>query len=184
MATILLQAAGAALGGIFGPVGAVIGRAAGALAGAAIDRSLTGGETRRGPRLDGGRIPSAEEGTGITRLYGTARLAGTLIWATRFEETVTSERHGAKGGGPRTETYSYFGNFAIGLCEGPIAGVRRIWADGQEMDLTEIEFRVCRGTAGAHPLHVRQEGHRGGGVHGLHREVHAVPARRTAEEGD
>lgn len=32
MATIVFQAAGAALGGIFGPVGAIIGRAAGALA--------------------------------------------------------------------------------------------------------------------------------------------------------
>jgi hypothetical protein len=29
MATIVFQAAGAALGGIFGPVGAIIGRAAG-----------------------------------------------------------------------------------------------------------------------------------------------------------
>ena len=45
MATLLLQAAGAGVGGLFGPVGAMIGRAAGALAGNLIDRSLISGLT-------------------------------------------------------------------------------------------------------------------------------------------
>ena len=40
MATLLLQAAGAAVGSVFGPVGAILGRAAGALAGNAIDLAL------------------------------------------------------------------------------------------------------------------------------------------------
>ena len=40
MATLLFQAAGAALGGVFGPVGAIVGRAVGALAGSIVDRSL------------------------------------------------------------------------------------------------------------------------------------------------
>lgn len=43
MATLLLQAAGATVGGLFGPVGAMIGRAAGALAGNLIDRSIISG---------------------------------------------------------------------------------------------------------------------------------------------
>ncbi|MEC9462738.1 MAG: glycoside hydrolase/phage tail family protein, partial [Pseudomonadota bacterium] len=30
--------------------------------------------------------------------------------------------------------------------EGPIAGVRRVWVDGRELDTTEIEMRVYRGT--------------------------------------
>jgi hypothetical protein len=145
MATILLQAAGAALGGIFGPVGAVVGRAAGALAGSAVDQSLLGGNrTVRGRRLESGRIPSSEEGVGINRVYGTTRVAGNLIWATRFEEMVTSERQGGKGG-TRVENVSYFANFAIGLCEGPIAGVRRIWADGREIDQTAFTIRVHTG---------------------------------------
>ena len=46
MATILLQAAGAAIGGLLGPVGAAIGAAAGALAGYTIDQALING-TRR-----------------------------------------------------------------------------------------------------------------------------------------
>lgn len=151
MAVILLQAAGAALGGIFGPVGAAIGQAAGALAGSLIDQSLINStRTIHGRGLSGARIPSADEGASIARVYGTMRVAGTLIWATRFEETVSTERQGGKGG-PKVETYHYHGNFAVGLCEGPIALVRRVWADGRELDLTAIEMRLHRGDGGQMP---------------------------------
>jgi hypothetical protein len=147
MATLLLQAAGATLGGMFGPVGAMLGRAAGALAGNLIDRSLISGMTTiEAVPLSTARIPGAEQGTAINRVYGTVRIGGTLIWATRFEEDVTVERSGSKASGPRVETFSYFANFAIGLCEGPIAGIRRVWADGRELDLTTIEMRLHRGT--------------------------------------
>ncbi len=146
MATILFQAAGAALGGELGPVGAIIGRAAGALAGSVVDRALiNGSQTISGARLSTARIPGADEGTGISRLYGTARLGGTLIWATRFEEEVSTERSGGKATGPKVETFRYFANVAIGLCEGPIACVRRVWADGKEIDLTQIEMRIHTG---------------------------------------
>ncbi|GEO84388.1 MULTISPECIES: baseplate multidomain protein megatron [Alphaproteobacteria] len=146
MATILFQAAGAALGSVFGPLGAVIGRAAGALAGNMVDRALIGGTTVTGSHLSAARLPGAAEGTAIPRLYGTARLGGTLIWATRFEEEVTTERAGAKATGTRVKTYRYFANLAIGLCEGKVAAVRRVWADGQEIDLTEIEMRFYPGS--------------------------------------
>ncbi len=162
MATILLQAAGAALGSVFGPVGAIIGRAAGALAGSVIDRSLLGGTREvNGARLSSARLAGASEGTAIPRLYGTARLGGTLIWATRFEEETVTERTGGKSsGGTRTTTYRYYANLALGLCEGPIAGVRRVWADGRELDTTEIEMRVYRGTDSqpADPLIAAKQG--------------------------
>ena len=146
MATILLQAAGAALGGVFGPVGAILGRAAGGLAGSYVDRALiNGGRTISGARLATARIPGADEGTAIARVYGTARIGGTLIWATRFEEEVRRERTGGKATGPKVETFRYHANIAIGLCEGEIAGVRRVWADGRELDLTDMEMRVYRG---------------------------------------
>jgi hypothetical protein len=160
MATVLLQAAGAALGSVFGPVGAVLGRAAGALAGSAIDRSLLGGTTVSGARLSAARLSGASEGTAIPRLYGTARLGGTLIWATRFEEETVSERAGGKASGTRTESYRYFANLALALCEGEVAGVRRVWADGRELDLTAIEMRVYRGTSDqpADPLILARQG--------------------------
>lgn len=152
MATILLQTAGAALGGLVGgPMGAVLGRAIGGLAGAAVDQRLFGPRRQsvEGARLKASRLMETDEGSGVARLYGTARLAGQVIWTTRFEERRTSERQGGKAGsasrGTEVVTYSYFGNVAVGLCEGPIAHVRRVWADGEEMDLSGVTVRVHKG---------------------------------------
>ncbi|MFU0506638.1 baseplate multidomain protein megatron [Pseudaminobacter sp. NGMCC 1.201702] len=146
MATIVLQAAGAFLGGMLGPVGTAIGTAAGALAGYSIDRALID-STRHieGPRLSGARPFTAEEGAPIPRVYGATRIGGTLIWATRFEEARTTKRQGSKGG-PRVTEYAYFANVAFALCEGEIAGIRRIWADGHEIDRNSVELRVYRGS--------------------------------------
>ncbi|WP_025029955.1 baseplate multidomain protein megatron [Nitratireductor aquibiodomus] len=146
MATLVLQAAGAFIGGLLGPVGATIGTAAGALAGYVVDRALFGGSQHyEGPRLSAARPFSGEEGAPLPRLYGTVRTGGTLIWATRFEETSTTERQGGKGG-PKVTTYAYFANAAFAICEGEIAGVRRIWADGQEVDQSKVNIRIYRGT--------------------------------------
>ncbi|WP_294644765.1 glycoside hydrolase/phage tail family protein, partial [uncultured Aureimonas sp.] len=152
MATILLQAAGGALGGLVGGTfGAVAGRAIGALGGYALDnRLLARGARRESGRLRASRVMEADEGGGVARVYGTARVAGQVIWTTRFEEATRTDRQGGKGGGSRgaTETtvYSYFGNVAVALCEGPIACVRRIWADGEELDLAAVTWRLHHGT--------------------------------------
>jgi hypothetical protein len=111
MATILLQVAGAAVGGIFGPVGTAIGSAIGATVGGMLDSSLlNSNRTVAGRGLSGARIPSADEGSPVLRVHGTMRIAGALIWATRFEETVTRERQGGKGRGPTVESYHYHAN--------------------------------------------------------------------------
>ncbi len=151
MATLLLQVAGSVIGSVFGPVGAIIGSAAGALAGNVIDNQLLA-STRRmeGPRLDAMQPFTAEEGKAIPRVYGTMRVSGTLIWAARFEEERRTERQGGKGG-PKVTTYSYLGNFAFALCEGEIAGVRRVWADGKEIDQATLALRIHRGTQDQQP---------------------------------
>ncbi|MCW4113871.1 glycoside hydrolase/phage tail family protein [Aurantimonas sp. MSK8Z-1] len=149
MATIVLQAAGGLVGGLLGgPFGAVAGRALGALGGYALDsRLFTPTRKVDGARLGASRIIGADEGAGIARLYGTARIAGEIIWTTRFEEASDTDRQGGKGGGGGVEvnSYSYYGNVAIGLCEGPVAGIRRVWADGEELDLSRVTWRLHRG---------------------------------------
>jgi len=145
MATILLQAAGAYLGGMLGPVGSVIGTAAGALAGFAVDTALINATRRiEGPRLTGARPFTAEEGVSLPRVYGTARMGGILIWATRFEESSETRRQGKLG--PRVTEYTYYANVAFALCEGEIAGIRRIWADGREIDRESVELRIYQGS--------------------------------------
>ncbi|HYF53951.1 MAG TPA: glycoside hydrolase TIM-barrel-like domain-containing protein, partial [Salinarimonas sp.] len=154
MATILLQVAGTTLGAMVGgPVGAAIGQAIGAAAGSAIDASLIqragGGRTVEGPRLKDLDVLASTEGAPIPRVYGRARVGGQVIWATPIEEeTRVSRERGRTKGAPRTTRvdYAYHANLAVGLCEGPIAFVRRVWADGRELDLSLVEMRVHRGS--------------------------------------
>ena len=104
MATLVLQAAGAAVGALFGPVGAIAGRALGALAGYAVDSALFGTTApREGARLADLEPQTSREGAAIPRVYGRVRIAGQVIWATRFEEVVSESRDGGgKGGGSGT----------------------------------------------------------------------------------
>ncbi|MCB1508590.1 MAG: glycoside hydrolase/phage tail family protein [Hyphomicrobiaceae bacterium] len=168
MATLLLGALGASLGGsLFGGVlgaglGASLGRAAGAIAGNIIDQQLFG--TKRhieGPRLDTLDVQASSEGAPIPRVYGRARIAGQVIWAAPFEEVATTKKQGGKGG-PRvtTTTYSYYASFAVGLCEGPVAGLSRVYADGVLIDQDAVEMRLYHGseTQDADPLIAGHEG--------------------------
>ena len=150
MATLVLQAAGAAIGSLFGPLGAIAGRALGGLAGYTVDQALFGSRrTVEGSRLSDLSPQTSNEGTAIPRVYGRARISGQVIWATRFEEVLADARSGGKGGagGTTTRTYSYFANFAIGLCAGPIARIGRVWADGQPFDLSTVTCRLYPGDA-------------------------------------
>jgi hypothetical protein len=169
MTTLVLQTAGQAIGGMIGgPFGEIVGRAVGSLAGAAIDNALFSGGARTvtGPRLREMDGLSASEGQPIPRLYGRVRVGGQLIWATRFEEelvTTVRKARGAKGGGGqkvREQSYSYFANLAIAVGEGPISFIRRVWADGRELDLSAVTHRIHRGGPDQQPdpLIVAKEG--------------------------
>ena len=169
MAALVLSVAGAAAGAVFGPAGAIAGRIAGALVGNIIDRKLFGPGDQNvvGPRLADLDVMASTEGAPIPRVYGRARLSGQLIWATRLEEVVSNSTasSGGKGtlvSGPSTTTttYNYFGNFAVGLCEGVIGRVGRIWADGKLLDLSRKTIRIYRGTEDQLPdeLIVAKEG--------------------------
>ncbi|WP_417693274.1 baseplate multidomain protein megatron [Roseibium sp.] len=154
MATLILtavgQALGAGAGGLFGlgGAGAILGKAVGALAGSSLDQSLFGASrTVEAGRLNDLSVQSSSEGASLPKLYGRMRLAGQIIWATRFEEEVNEERQGGKGGGGSVtvKSYAYFGNFAVALCEGPINRIGRVWADGKPLDMTGISWRLYHG---------------------------------------
>lgn len=154
MATILLSAAGAAIGGlssgtILGLTGAVLGRAVGATIGRVIDQRLLGqgSEVIEQGRIDRFRLTGTAEGAPVARLFGQMRLGGQVIWATQFKEDVAVSG-GGKGAPPRPRvaSYSYSVSLAVALCEGEIARVGRVWADGAEIAQSDITMRVYRGT--------------------------------------
>jgi len=155
MATLVLGAAGAAIGGsiggtILGVSAVTIGGYIGSTIGSVVDNwivsSLAPTQRIEGARMDNLRITSATEGAVIPRLYGRMRIGGNIIWATDFrEETNTTTQGGGKGGGGggkvKTTEYLYYASFAVALCEGPITGVGRVWADGKPMDLSGVTWR-------------------------------------------
>ncbi len=153
MATIVLAAAGSALGAGFGGTvlglsGAVIGRAVGATLGRVIDQRLlgAGSATVETGRVERFRLTGASEGAPVGLVYGRMRVAGQVIWASRFAEDVTRSGGGKGAPQPKTAEYSYTLSLAIALCEGPITRVGRIWADGTEVARDDLPMRVYRGT--------------------------------------
>ncbi|WGM30269.1 glycoside hydrolase/phage tail family protein [Brevundimonas sp. NIBR11] len=140
------------LGGVGGLIGGGAGRAVGAALGGLADRGLIDALSparQRGPRLETLKVQSTAEGAPMSCVFGRARLAGQMIWAARFLER-RNESGGGKGG-PRSVDYAYSLSFAVALCEGPIDGIGRIWADGRLMDQTGVAMRVYRGTADQTP---------------------------------
>ncbi|MBL9063637.1 glycoside hydrolase TIM-barrel-like domain-containing protein [Tabrizicola sp.] len=153
MATLLLSAAGAAVGAGFGGTvlglsGAVIGRAVGATIGRAIDQRVlgSGSDPVDVGRIDRLRLTGAGEGGAIGQIWGRMRVGGQVIWATEFTETVRRRRTGKGAPKPKVNEYSYSVSLAIALCEGEILRVGRIWADGNEISARDLNLRIYVGS--------------------------------------
>ncbi len=128
MATLVLTTIGGAIGG---PIGAMLG----GIIGQSVDRELLKPKGREGPRLTELKLQTSSYGTPIAKLFGTLRVAGSVIWATDLIEH--RHREGGKGR-PTVTSYSYSASFAVALSARPILSVGRIWADG----------KLLRGAAG------------------------------------
>ncbi|WP_153768144.1 glycoside hydrolase/phage tail family protein [Labrenzia sp. CE80] len=165
MATLVLGAAATAFSGAIGAgtfTSALISGAA-TVAGAYADNLLvsalspTQRQSVEGPKISDLRLQTSTEGAALPDVFGRVRIAGQVIWATRLrmEVSTSTETVGGKGlgGGQKvsTTTYQYFANFAVGLSEGPIIGIGRVWADGKLLDLTGITYRVHVGSEDQQP---------------------------------
>ena len=137
MATLVLTAVGTAIGG---PIGGALG----GLLGNALDRSVLAAPGRReGPRLTQLAVQTSAYGVQIPQLFGRLRVAGTVIWSTDLIESRAASRAGK--GQPTTATYSYAASFAVLLSARRIAGVGRIWADGNLLRGAAGDFKVATG---------------------------------------
>jgi hypothetical protein len=121
---LAISVAGAAIGfAMGGPAGAQWGWMAGTLAGAILFPPHVDG-----PHMGDLKVQGSTYGQPIPVPYGMSRMSGNVIWAA--DPVEHSHTQGGKGG-PEVTTYSYSESFAVGICEGPIVGVRRIWASGK-----------------------------------------------------
>jgi len=136
MATLILTAVGTAIGG---PIGGALG----AIAGQAIDQRLLAPKARQGPRLGDLSVQTSSYGAAIPRLFGSLRVAGTVVWATDLVETRSTTGNGK--GQPKTVNYAYSASFAVALSGRPIRGVGRIWADGKLLRGAGGDFKSATG---------------------------------------
>jgi hypothetical protein len=121
---------GAAIGfALLGPFGASVGF----LAGQTVGNILFPQELPDidGPRLEGSRNMTASYGDPIRIAYGRVVCGTSLTYYPGFEEHVTTEESGGKGGGPTqtSRSYTYTGDFAVDVCEGPVDSILKIWAN-------------------------------------------------------
>lgn len=151
MATLLLGAAGAAIGGsiggtVLGVSAAAIGQAVGATIGRAVDQrlmaALAPATKQEGPRLETLDVMTSEEGAPLYDICGRAAIAGEVIWAAKLKEVskTTTQKVGSGKSKQKVEStnYSYFASFAVSLGEGPLSGFGRVWANGEPLDLTKL----------------------------------------------
>ncbi|HTU11424.1 MAG TPA: phage tail protein [Allosphingosinicella sp.] len=157
MATLVLTVVGSLVGG---PIGAAIG----ATIGQQIDQNiLFAPKPRQGPRLGDLSVQTSSYGTQIPKIFGTMRIAGTVIWATDLIEHRSTS--GGKGQ-PKVVNYAYTASFAVALSARPMTAIGRIWADGKLLRggagdfKSPATFRLHRGDEdqAADPLIAAAEG--------------------------
>jgi len=145
MATIAFAAAGAAVGSAFGAT--ALGWQIGAMVGGYL--MTPDAPPVEGPRLSDLTVQSADYGGPIPKNWGTMRVGTQVIGSSEIIETKHTEEVGGKGGPSYTQTsYTYAISMALSLCEGPITGVRNIYANGRLIwtadpnDVTSIDNAV------------------------------------------
>lgn len=157
MAQLATGIVGAAIGfAIGGPAGAQWGWLAGVMIGGVLFPQ-SNNQTVEGPRLEDRTVQISTYGIAISRIYGTIRVTGNVIWATdlketRHENTTSAGGKGPSGGQSVTQiTYTYSSSFAVSLCEGEITGIRRIWADGKLIyDVSDTNTNATRNFDGGY----------------------------------
>jgi hypothetical protein len=134
MAQLVVAAAGAAIGGslitgtVLGMTGASLGWMAGSMLGSAL---FSKGQHQQGPTLDDLRVAGTEYGQTIPWVAGSPRIAGQIVWASDRREIANTQKVGKGGGGSKVTTYTYEVDLLILLTENQIAGVSRIWSNGE-----------------------------------------------------
>lgn len=106
---------------------AAAGASIGGAIGSAIDPPKS---TALGPnsRLNDLSVQTATYGAFIGRIYGVVPIFGNIFWVENNalkESTLAAEGKGGKSSGG--VGYSYSATFALGLCQGPIIGIKRMW---------------------------------------------------------
>ena len=80
-------------------------------------------------RIEALQLQSSAYGVTLPLAYGRTRLPGNLLWYGGFKATAHTQTQSGKGGGVKVQntTYAYSASVMMGLCEGPVLEVPRLW---------------------------------------------------------
>lgn len=158
----LFSAVGSAIGGSFGGgILSTIGRYAGKLLGDYIDDIDYEPPPPPEPKeyfslknvKESFNLSLASYGTPIPLIFGTVRLEGKIIWSSQIREernTYSEKKYFKDNVTVRavnniTEC-EYYLSFAVAICEGEIAEIARVWANGELINLGDYNFRLYYGS--------------------------------------
>lgn len=129
-------------GQFFGPIGRMIGSDLGAQLNDVIFDLNAEKKVTHGTKLKNLQIQTSSYGRAIPIIYGTARVAGNIIWANPIREesiTTTSKR-------VKSTNYNYYATLAIAVCQGKVKKLNRIWANTKSSSFDEIDYTFYSGT--------------------------------------
>ena len=141
---------GAALSAVIPGVGVALGAQLGIMLGSMFDPA----QVEDGPQLSDRTVQTATLGADIGRVHGTVGVTGNVFWVKGGEIQETPHKKKTGKGGKKTvqRTFTYSASFAVGLCEGPIAGVKRVWVGADliySADTTDIDSIIASNAAQA-----------------------------------
>lgn len=153
MSTIILSSILSKAGSIFGPIGQIVGSELGALLGAQLDNAIFGLDAEQkithGARLKNLQIQTSAYGKAISIIYGTARVAGNIIWSQPIkEEAITTQNKTGRG---INITYNYYATLAIAICKGKVEKLNRIWAGTKSLSFDQIDYTFYHGREDQNP---------------------------------
>jgi hypothetical protein len=120
--------------------------------------------TTRANKISEFTVSTAEYGSAVPEVLGTVRIAGNIIYYDDFTAHEHKEvQRAGKGGGSKhvNITYTYTVAAILGLCEGEINGVSRVWVgkDIYRYPNEKIQMTLFRGTQDQQPWAYTQGKH-------------------------
>lgn len=120
--------------------------------------------TTRANKISEFTVNTAEYGAVVPEIIGTVRTAGNVIYYDDFTAHEHRETHKAGKGGKSKQvsiTYTYTVAVILGLCEGPIAGIGKVWIGKNVHDYPaeDIQLTIFNGKENQQPWAYTQGKH-------------------------
>ena len=104
-------------------------------------------KTSTKPVYTGLQLQTSANGLAVPIVYGQVKLAPNVIWYGDFAAIKHQQSQGGKGGNASSASYTYQAAVILALCEGPITGVKNVWADKTVTTLDALNMSLYGGTA-------------------------------------